>query len=420
MVEFFGKGPFGLNCMSQLSVSQPVVDPSLFGVNSGVTFLNHGSFGSCPIAVLDHQFELQKRLESQPVQFLQRDLEPLLDDARAALAAFVGVADSDDLVFVENATSGVNTVLRSLDINPGDEIIVTDHGYNACTNAARFVAERSGARVVIVEIPFPINSPAEVISRVMGAVTERTRLLVIDHITSPTSLILPIADIIKVLNEQGIDTLVDGAHAPGMISLNLQSLGAAYYTGNCHKWICAPKSAGFLYVQKEKQSEVRPLTISHGANSPRTDRSRFQLEFSWMGTRDPTPALTVSFAIDYLDGLVPGGWSAIMKRNRQLALTARTMFCDSFNWSVPAPENMLGSMATLVLPESRHAEPLRNTKYLELWQYELARRTGIEVPIFNWPEHPKRILRFSAHVYNYMAQFDFLAEGIKELGDDQV
>ncbi len=395
-------------------IERPCVDPKLFPLDPETVFLNHGSFGSCPLAVLDYQNEIRLRLERQSVQFYQRDFEPLLDEARAAVGEFVG-AQADDLVFVDNATSGVNTVLRSIPIEPGDELLVSNHEYNACSNALRYAAEKRGAKAITVEIPFPIKSPDEVIEAAMSKVTDKTRLLLIDHVTSQTGLVLPIEPIIRALAERGIDTLVDGAHAPGMIPLNIERLGAAYYTGNCHKWISGPKTAAFLYVQPDKQHDIRPLTISHGANSPRTDRSRLQIEFGWMGTRDPSAALSVPFTIDYIGGLHPEGWAGIRKRNRALTLAARTKILDALNQSEPAPESMIGSLASIPLEYPSLGEPYQSLQYQSKWQETLVREHNIELPLFAWPEHPKHIARISCHLYNALPQYELLAERLEEL-----
>ena len=214
---------------------------------------------------MDFQHNIRERLERQPVRFLVRELEPLWDAARAALAQFVG-GDAVDVVFVANATSGVNTVLRSLRFKAGDELLVTNHEYNACRNALNFVAEQSGARVVVAEVPFPLQCEDDFILPVMEKVTSRTRLALLDHVTSQTGLVFPIGRLVRELSARGVDTLVDGSHAPGMVPLNLREIGAAYYTGNCHKWTCAPKGAAFLHVRRDRQRDIRPLVISHGAN----------------------------------------------------------------------------------------------------------------------------------------------------------
>lgn len=396
------------------ALAAPAADPRLWPLDPKLIFLNHGSFGSCPRAVLEFQRKIQRRLERQPVQFFVRDLEPLLDQARGGLARFLG-ARRPDLVFVPNVTAGVNTVLRSLLFRRGAEILVTNHEYNACRNAVDFVAEQSGARVVVVAIPFPLSSDRLVIERVLGRVTSRTRLAVLDHVTSQTGLIFPIARLVRELEGRGIDTLVDGAHAPGMVPLNLDRLGAAYYTGNCHKWLCAPKGAGFLWVRPDRQERIRPLAISHGANSPRRDRSRFQIEFGWTGTGDPSAWLSVPEAIRFMGRLLPGGWPALRRRNRQLALAGRGMVCRALGLDPPCPSAMIGALASVPLPPATSREPPRSPLYADPLQDRLRLEFGIEVPIIPWPAWPERVLRISAQVYNRVAEYERLGEALQIL-----
>ncbi len=387
---------------------------SIWPLDPAVTFLNHGSFGSCPLAVLEFQRVVRERMERQPVTFFVRDLEGLLDEARGKLAAFVGSA-AEDLVFVPNATSGVNAVLRSLEFQPGDELLVTDHEYNACRNALDYVAHRSGARVVAVKVPFPLTRAADITTRVLGAVTSRTRLALLDHVTSQTGLVLPIADLVRELNARGVDTLVDGAHAPGMVPLNLQQLGAAYYTGNCHKWICAPKGAALLHVRRDRQERIRPLVISHGGNSQRTDRSRFLIEFGWMGTSDPSAALSVQKAIEFVGALRPGGWPEVMRSNRALALAARRLLCDALGTPLPCPDELIGSLASVPIPDATDRTPSKNPLYLDALQDRLLAEFGIEVPVVPWPAPPQRLLRISAQLYNSLPQYERLAAALKRL-----
>ncbi len=394
-------------------LSRPAADPRLWPLDPEITFLNHGSFGSCPRAVLTFQNTIRDRLERQPIQFFVRELEVLLDAARAGLAAFVGAAP-DDLVSVPNATSGVNTVLRSLRFKAGDELLVSNQEYNACRNALDFVAERSRARIVVAEIPFPLAGNDEVVSAVLVRVTPRTRLALLDHVTSQTGLVLPIERLVRELAARGVETLVDGAHAPGMVPLHLHALGAAYYTGNCHKWLCAPKGAAFLHVRRDLQRLIRPLTISHGANSPRTDRSRFQIEFGWTGTADPSPFLAVPQAIEFVGRRLPGGWPAVMRHNRLLALAARRVLGRALRVPAPCPDEMIGALAALPLPDSTETTPSKSPLYLDPLQDELLDRHRLEVPIIPWPAAPRRLLRISAQLYNHLPQYERLAGALSD------
>lgn len=377
-----------------------------------ITFLNHGSFGATPVAVLARQDEYRTRMEREPVRFLVRELEPLLDAARESLAAFVG-ADAAGIAFVANATAGVNAVVRSLDLDKHDQLLVTTHEYNASRNALEYAAQLAGAHVRVVEVPFPIASPEAIVERVIDAVTQRTKLLLVDHVTSQTGLVFPVEQLVAEMNRRGIDTLVDGAHAPGMLPLDLRSLGAAYYTGNLHKWVCAPKGAAFLYARDNRRAALRPVAISHGANSTRSDRSRYHLEFDWTGTFDPTAWLCVPDALELIGSLVPGGWPEVMQRNRALALRGRDILSSRLGIAPPAPDRMLGSMAALPLPDgsldtapSLYGDPLQDA---------LLDTFKIEVPIVPWPAPPKRLVRISAQLYNEEAEYERLADALATL-----
>jgi len=376
-----------------------------------VVFLNHGSFGACPEPVLAKQGEWMRRLEREPVLFLHREIEQHLDAARGALAKFVG-ASSDDLAFVSNATAGVNTVLRSLKFASGDELITTDQEYNASRNALDFVAEQAGAKVVVAAIPFPIASPDVVLERVLAKVTARTRLALVDYVSSPTGLVFPLEAIVRALAQKGIDTLVDGAHGPGQLPLELDRLGAAYYTGNCHKWMCTPKGSALLHVRRDKQAGIRPLPISHGANSRRTDRSRFRLEFDWPGTFDPTPWLVIPDAISFMASLHPGGWDELRRRNHELALHGRARLLDALQIAAPCPESMVGSLAAVPLPDAKATpSPLEGDPL----QAALFDRHKIEVPLPAWPAPPKRLLRIAAQAYNRPEEYERLAQVLPAL-----
>jgi isopenicillin-N epimerase len=372
-----------------------------------VTFLNHGAFGACPRAVLEVAARFRSELEWEPVRFFENTFEPELEEARTEVAAFVG-ARPDDMAFVPSTTSGVNAVLSSIALAPGDVILTTDHAYNACKNAVEHFARRAGAEVRVVNLPLPITDPGNVVERILAAADGRVKIAVIDHVTSQTGLVLPIEQIVRELRERGIDTLVDGAHAPGMLPLRVAEIGAAYYVGNFHKWVCAPKGAAMLWVREDRKSGVHPTTISHGYASTR-DRARFLEEFDWTGTLDPSAYLAVPKAIRFVGDLLPGGWPEVYTRNRKLALYARALLSDALEAPVIAPESMIGSLASVPLPDSTTTSSIPP---LEPLHRALADEYGIQVPVFAFPAPPKRLIRVSAHLYNAESDYTTLVRAL--------
>jgi isopenicillin-N epimerase len=378
-----------------------------------VVFLNHGSFGATPTAVLEEQTRIRQRIERQPLLFFNHHYLDELDQARADVARFLG-ARTDGFAFVVNATTGVNTVLRALPLERGDELLVSDHEYNACRNAVDAVAAERGAEVVVASIPFPLTKEEAVVEAVLGGITPKTRLAVIDHVTSQTGMVLPIQRLVSEVQANGIDVLVDGAHAPGMVALDLDALGAAYYTGNFHKWICSPKGAGFLYVREDRRDRVRPLVISHGANAAPGGRSRFHLEHDWTGTRDPSAWLAVPAALREMESMVEGGWDEIRRRNRELVMKGRAVLCDAIGIEAPCPDSMIGSLASVPLPDGDDG-PINELFPFDRLQDRLLQEWRIEVPVISWPARPKRLIRISAQLYNSAEQYDFLREALQTI-----
>lgn len=376
-----------------------------------VVFLNHGSYGACPQRVLEYQRHVQEKMERDPIRFMGHELEPMLDAARNGLAAFVN-ADPEGIAFVPNATTAVNAVFRSLELKPGDEVLTNNHEYNACNNALRWVVGRAcggQVRINTAAVPFPVRSDDDIVNAILEAVTPATRLVMISHITSPTALVFPAARLVKELSARGIDTLIDGAHAPGNIPLNLKDIAATYYVGNCHKWMCSPKGAGFLYIHDAaKREAVSPVTISHGLNSTRTDRSRYRLLFDWTGTDDYTAWLSVPEAIRTLDSMLPGGWPAVFDDNHRKVLAARDHFLQTLGGEAPAPDSMLGMMATVPLPDAAHNEGEPDPQFKDLYEEH-----RIQIPYISFPKHPRRWVRLSAQLYNDPSQYEYAAAVLK-------
>jgi isopenicillin-N epimerase len=385
-------------------------------LNPDINFLNHGSFGACPKVVLEKQHALIRQLEQDPIRFLapERDLLPKLDEARQSIGELTK-APSTDIVFVRNATDGVNAVLSSYPFKKDDEILITNHGYNACKNAAHHAAEKTAAKVTVANVPFPLASKADVVHAIKEQVSSRTRVLLVDHVTSPTGLIFPMEEIIAFAHSQDIQVLVDGAHAPGMLPLDLTNLSPDYYTGNHHKWLCAPKASGFLYVKPELQTQVRPNVISHGANQPHANRSRFLTEFDWTGTYDPTPLLSVPAALQFMNSLYPGGLTELYQRNKEKTLVARKMLCDALEIDAPCNDEMIGSMASIPFKAERFSRLIDTAAPADNLRRVLFNDHGFELPIFSMRDTNNACLRVSMQAYNEISQIERLANVLIQL-----
>ena len=360
-----------------------------------VVFLNHGSFGACPVPVLDAQAGRRQEMEGQPVEYLWRRLPGLLAEARAAAAAFLG-ADPDGFVFVPNATTGVSTVLASVGLRAGDRVVITDHVYPAVHHAVRRACAAAGATVVVAPVPLP-PPPAAEIADTLAAASDGARLAVVEHVTSPTGLVLPVERIVPALRDRGTLVLVDAAHAPGMLPVDVGALAADFWTGNFHKWVCAPKGSAALVVGPDRRQSVRPLVTSHGAEGPLHSR------FDWVGTADYTPYLCVPHAIAFLDEL---GWERVCRHNHELAALGQSVVSRSLGTDPPIPTERFGAMSLVALPDgiaTTQEEALR----LQARLYEAHR---IEVPFVAWGE--RGFLRLSAQVHNRPDDYRRLAEAL--------
>ena len=384
----------------------PVVEgdsAALFPLDRSYTFLNHGSFGSTPLEVLAAQQSIRAELEARPIEMLDRRMKRLLPEARARVARFVET-DPSRLGFVGNATEGVNAVLGSIRWRQGDEIVVVDHVYNAMRQSLRRLAHEDGIVIREVEVPLPIRGPSDWIDRVCAAFTPRTRLLLIDHITSPTALVVPVREIVAAARARGIMTLVDGAHTPGSIALSIDDIGADAYTANLHKWVCAPKGCAILVVRSGLESEVHPLATSHFFGEG------FEREFDWQGTRDFSPWLCAPVAIDFFARF---GWERVRAHNHALACWAQRFLCG--RWQVeplsPIDGSMLASMAAVRLPDGLQ-EGFDSAPALQAVLYD---RHRIEIPIIDWKG--RWHCRVSCHLHTTPALVERLASVVLGLRD---
>ena len=382
-----------------------------WNLNPETVFLNHGSFGACPQEILDYQFKLRTELESDPVHFFDVTSKQLWADSIECFADFIN-ADKEGIAFVPNATSGVNTILRSLSLKPGDEIIILDHTYQACWNTVDFVTKRSGAKTIIVSLPYPIKNSEEITQAILSYTTEKTKLALIDTVTSPTGIRLPFENIVSELQSIGIDVLLDAAHGPGIVPLDLKNLKPAYVTGNAHKWLCTPKGSAFLYIREDKRKDIHPLSISHGASVDGSKNERIRLEFDWTGTQDITPWLCIPKSIEYIDSLVEGGWVEVMEHNTNLAIEVRNMILEVLGTSKMCPDSMIVGLSAVALPgEGVATKSVLEPDPLHTLLYE---KYNVQVPVFGWPHHNRRYLRTASYLYNSIEEYRYLAEILKK------
>jgi isopenicillin-N epimerase len=368
-----------------------------FLLNRDLVFLNHGSFGACPVPVLAAQQVWRERFESSPIEFVLGELGGLLRETAIRLGDSVG-ARGEDLVFVENATTGVNTALRAADLEPGDEVVLLDHAYPAVKNAAAHLCEEIGARLVMATLPFPCQ-PESVLEALDGALSERTRLVVLDHITSGSGLVLPLESLVARCRELDIPVCVDGAHAPGMLPLDLTSLGVDWYTGNCHKWMWAPKGCAFLWTHPQRQAQTRPLVISLGYGQGYTT------EFDWVGTRDVSAWLSLSAALDFMESLGP---AEVRSHNHDLVMWGAQHLAELWGVELPVPGSMIGSLVALPMPDSWQGEPTVEAGLAVRGRLYQDRR--IEVPVH--PIGTRMWVRISAQVYNTREDYEALGEAL--------
>lgn len=366
----------------------------LFLLDPDCTYLNHGSYGAIARPILSAAEDIRHRIEHQPSRFMMDEYPELIRERAETLSQFLG-SRADDIVFVDNATQAVNAVLRSLVFMPGDEILTTTFAYNAVRKTIDFVTERAGARVIPVDIPFPVENPFDIVTAVEDAMSRRTRLIVIDHVTSETAVVMPIRDIVRMARDRNIPVLVDGAHAPGMLPVKLDELDATWYAGNCHKWLGTPRGCGFLWTYRDYQSRVRPTTISHYVNDGYTQA------FDWPGTKDFSPWLTLDAAIGFRAEL---GEADIYAYCRPLAARAAQMVSAAWNSIQGTPRGMMSFMATVELPFSGRATPAAALQIREV----LRREHNVEA--FVKAIDNRLWVRLSAYVYNEMADYEKLAD----------
>ncbi|PIE51654.1 aminotransferase [Candidatus Fermentibacteria bacterium] len=377
-----------------------------------IVFLNHGSFGACPAEALVYREKLLRSAEKNPMEFLLEHHQPLLEKTIMELETFTG-AQSGSVVMVENATTAVNTILENMDIDSSDTVLVTDQEYFSSANALETLAEHRGFNVKVVEMPWPVKSEKQILERFQSAIDSSVRYALVDHVISSTGMVMPLESIITLLKQHGIETMVDGAHGPGQLPLALEEMGCVAYAGNCHKWLCSPRSSAMLYVRPDFQRNFKPLVISHLPRRIASDLSDYQIMFRWNGTPDPTPELTIPFTMKLMASMDENGWSGVMERNRNLAIKASEMICSSLGVEHPYPSAMVGSMAAVPLP-GYSPDLSSEFNWIDPLQRKLREEFGIVVPVTSTGFGSDRLVRLSAQLYNSFSQYEWLADALKK------
>ena len=371
---------------------------NLFLLDPNITYLNHGSYGSCPSSVFNDYQKLQKRLEQQPVQFMTKYLWKYLKESRDTLGTFLN-CDGDDLLLFANPTTAINNVIENLNLNKGDEVLMTQHEYGALVRAWSRSSKRNNFSIVQQPVKVPVSSKKNFIKQFLAGITMNTKVVFISQITSQTGLIFPIKEICEYATKKGIVTIVDGAHVPGHIDLNISNLECDFYTGTCHKWLCAPKGSSFLYVRKSFQANIKPQVVSWGEEGDDPGPSQFQMDFQWQGTKDMSSFLSIPSAIHFIES---NNWKEYHKISKELILEVSEDLKNLFGTNpLFKSEDWVGQMVSHPLP-SNTPENLKEM----LWEKFL-----IEVPVFEWKK--QKYIRVSAHFYNDRNDMNTLINALK-------
>lgn len=384
-----------------------IAEPARHGVAPGTVMLNGASYGCVPDLVRDAQRELNRRIELDPVRFYKFDLERYADDARQALARLVN-CDAADLALVPNGTVAMSSVILNLPLEPGDEVVVTSHEYQATINELSRVVARAGARIVVAKVPFPHITPDAAVDAIEQALTPRTRLVICSHIASATSIRFPVERIVPLVKNKGIDILIDGAHTPGQIAIDLHALRPTYYAASCHKWLAASKGTGFLYVDPERQKLIKPVALSCRTHLSRPERKAFLCDFDYVGTEDCTGNLVLPVAIAHLSAQHPAGLPGLQQRNHDIAFAGAKRIADAAGLEQPVPESMIPSMVSLCLPVPETGIPKGRMFDDAIWDTLLLDH-HIQVPCWSLTGVHPRLMRVSCQWHNTMADFEKLA-----------